>query len=72
MRVLTQRIGHVVKHGHVGEQRPRLEQHAHTLAHGVEAGTRHGRYVFAVKQDLAAIRRDLPADQAQQRGFTDP
>ena len=72
MGVLTQRIGHVVKNVHIREQRARLKEHAHPFANRVEARARHLRDIFAVEENFAAVRGDLPADKTQQRGFTDP
>ncbi len=56
MGVLTQRIGHVVKYVHIGEQRTRLKEHAHPFANRVEARARHLRDVFTVEENFAAIR----------------
>ena len=70
--MLAQRIGHVIKDVHVGEQGPRLKEHAHAFANSIQARARHLRDVFAVKEDFTAIRWDLPTNKAEQGRFTDP
>ncbi|MNP37838.1 hypothetical protein D3C76_1313090 [compost metagenome] len=63
--MLTQRIGDIIEDIHVSKKRPGLKKHAHAFTHGVEARARHGRNIFAIKEDLALARGDLPANQAQ-------
>jgi hypothetical protein len=67
--MLPQRKGHVVEHCEVGEQRTKLEQHAHTPAHAQQRSAIARIDHFAIERDLPAVRRSHAADQPQQRGF---
>ena len=67
--MLAQGKRHVVEHIHVGKQRPKLKQHAHAPAHGVQRGRVHLAHVLPIEQHLALLRPVLPANQAQHGGF---
>jgi phenol 2-monooxygenase len=60
----AQAEGHVVKHGHVPEQRVVLEDKAHAALAHVDIGR-----VLAAKEDLPRVGAFQPGDDAQQRGF---
>ena len=61
--------GHVFKHGQVGKQGAKLEQHAHTPTRSVKLGLVHGGDVLPVEQHLSGLRPVLPADQPQDGGL---
>ena len=56
VRVLAQRIGHVLEHGHRVEQRRALEHHAHVLPHLERLLEREVGDVLAVDQTLGRGR----------------
>ena len=67
--VLAQRKGHVVQHAHIGEQRAKLEQHAHAPAHGVQRVVCHLAHVLTIKQHLPLLGARLATNQAQHGGL---
>eukprot|EP01034_Spumella_vulgaris_P040921 gene40921-50627_t len=67
--VLAQRKGHVFKYAQVGEQRAKLEQHAHAAAHSKQARRVHAAHLLPIKQHLAVLGTLLPTNQTQHRGF---
>jgi hypothetical protein len=67
--VFAQRKSHVVKHGQVGEQGAKLEQHAQAPPQGVHAGLVRSIHPLPVETHLARVWRSAATDQAQQGGL---
>ncbi len=67
--MFAQREGNVVEHREIGEQRAKLEQHAHLPPHGIQVIAVEGGNIGAVEEHLAALRPDLAADQAHHGGL---
>jgi hypothetical protein len=67
--VLPQRERYVLEYRQVGEQRAKLEQHAHSSAHRVQIGVGQGVHGLAGNRDPTARRLDLAADEAKDRGL---
>jgi hypothetical protein len=67
VRVLPQGKGHVVVDAEVGEERAKLEEHAHAPAHPVEALAIELVHRLAGDADRTRGGLQLPADQPQER-----
>ena len=67
--MFTQRKCNIVKNTEIGEERAKLEQHAHPAAGRKQSIWVELADVLAVKQDLAVLGSHLAADQAQDSGL---
>ena len=65
--VLAQRKRHVIEHRQVGEQRAKLEQHAHAPAQAVQPLRIEAVHDFAANADFATLGANLATDETQHR-----
>src|SRR5215471_11436206 len=65
--MLAQRECDIFEDIQVSQQRAILKQHSHTLAHLEQLRTIQRGYIRSVHQNLTAVGKDLPGNQAQQR-----
>ena len=70
-KMLSYRIGNIVEHAHVGEERAALEEHAHALPDLEEpVAPQGGDADVTVIDDVAGVRPQLPADKAEKSGLS--